>query len=121
MEWTVSTVVVDAAGKQTVARTIDYPLGEWEEKFDGGSALFGTTAGTVKRTTVWEAQPKSTSGVRARARHRVPREGVGRSEAGVEMISQKLNRALLVVHQAFSRHQPSQFGLFADWIPSIPM
>jgi len=66
LEWTVSTVVVDAAGKQTVARTIDYPLGEWEEKFEGGSALFGDAAGTVKRTTAWEAQATSTSGVRVR-------------------------------------------------------
>jgi hypothetical protein len=53
------------SGTQTMARTIHYPLGDWSEKFGGGSALFGAAPGTVKRSTSWAAHAEGANGVRA--------------------------------------------------------
>jgi hypothetical protein len=35
-------------------RKLVYPLGEWEEPFEGNSELFGQDAGYVFRNTTWE-------------------------------------------------------------------
>jgi len=45
----------DGAGP---ARTLLYPLGEWEEPFKGKSVLFGEEPGSVFRNTVYEEHPE---------------------------------------------------------------
>eukprot|EP00747_Dinoflagellata_sp_TGD_P200191 gnl/TRDRNA2_/TRDRNA2_73574_c0_seq1.p1 gnl/TRDRNA2_/TRDRNA2_73574_c0~~gnl/TRDRNA2_/TRDRNA2_73574_c0_seq1.p1 ORF type:complete len:412 (-),score=80.64 gnl/TRDRNA2_/TRDRNA2_73574_c0_seq1:48-1283(-) len=52
--WLVTTFKTDGV---TPRRTLAYPLGDWEEPFEGNSTLFGSQAGTVLRHTTWLAEP----------------------------------------------------------------
>jgi len=55
-EWVVATY----GGEDTSApprRTVLYPLGAWEERYEGDSTLFGPGGGSVERWTVWLPAP----------------------------------------------------------------
>mmetsp|Transcript_140700 Transcript_140700/g.448787 ORF Transcript_140700/g.448787 Transcript_140700/m.448787 type:complete len:181 (-) Transcript_140700:302-844(-) len=66
--WTVTTFKTDGV---TPRRTLVYPLGDWEEEYEGASTLFGgatTSPGepqrqTVPRHTSWESEPQAVGGL----------------------------------------------------------
>ena len=47
-------LVLTDPGTGRGVRSLVYPLGEWEEPFEGNSELFGQDAGYVFRNTTWE-------------------------------------------------------------------
>ena len=62
--WTVETEATNhLTGDREISRRITYTLGTWEERFTGGSTLFGDRPGTVRRNTSWQLQPGASTGV----------------------------------------------------------
>ena len=51
-------LVLTDPGTGRGVRTLLYPLGEWEEPFEGKSELFGEEPGYVFRNTVYEEHPE---------------------------------------------------------------
>eukprot|EP00873_Tetraselmis_striata_P020121 jgi/Tetstr1/440385/TSEL_028719.t1 len=76
--WTVATEARGGGpGATAISRSIEYPLGEWEEPFQGRSTLFGDKPGVAVRRTAWAPHAGSATGVAHVTTSQTP---VGREE-----------------------------------------
>ena len=104
--WRVTTFGDDGV---TPRRTLMYPLGEWEEGYEGSSTIFGAAAGggTLRRRTAWMPMPDADAAGASvaagllgpcRAAHTT---WTARQDGGVEVSARFLRRGDMVLRRTF--------------------
>uniref|UniRef100_A0A7S4QYH0 Nudix hydrolase domain-containing protein n=1 Tax=Alexandrium monilatum TaxID=311494 RepID=A0A7S4QYH0_9DINO len=104
-EWTVATFKDDDTSAPP-RRELVYPLGTWEERYEGDSTLFGSAGGTVERRTAWlpeanaQLSPEGAQGLLL-APSQVAHTTASATRLGHEVASRFLRGGELVLRRRF--------------------